>query len=225
MSFPLMPFGGGVELLRSTSVFAQVVSNTATIVVPSSVKAGDLLILADAPDFSSNNPTIVVPTGLTLVASQGYGVSYSSGAVVSAKIASASDAGSILTGMNGDQGNAKSLLVVRGDIDIKSFSAAINKAGTNSDAAPTSQTASGTGVVSPAIVIGVAGGTNPPFGGGVPFTVQNPSFTTTSATSFSNNDLTQGFSSVTAGASAFSQTIDMGDNGSNTLLVFWFEVR
>lgn len=218
-----MPFGGGVELLRSTSVVAQVVSSSATIVVPSSAIAGDLLILADGADFSANNPTIVVPTGFTLLASQGYGASLSHGAAVSVKIASTSDAGSTLTGMNGNQGNAKSLFVVRGDIDIKSFSAAINKDGTTSDAAPASQTAVGTGVVAPAIVIGVAGGTNS--GGSVAFTTQSPTFTTTSATTSGGNDLIQGFSSVAAGASAFSQTIDMGDNGSNTLLVFWFEVR
>ena len=213
-----MPFGGGVELLGSTSVVAQATSNSSTIVVPATAIAGDLLILTDAPDFSSNNPTIVVPTGFTLLASQGYGASLSSGAVVSVKIASSSDVGSTLTGINGDQGNAKSLFVVRGNIDIKSFSAAINKAGTNNTAAPTSQTAVGTGVVAPAIVIGVAAGTN---GSSISFTTQSPSFTTTSGT----NDIIQGFSSIAAGASAFSQLIDMSDNGSNTLLVFWFEVR
>ena len=218
-----MPFGGGVELLGSTSVVAQATSSSSTIVVPATAIAGDLLILTDAPDFSSNNPTIVVPTGFTLLASQGYGASLSNGAVVSVKIASASDAGSTLTGMNGNQGNAKSLFVVRGDIDIKSFSAAINKAGTNSDAAPTSQTASGSGVVAPAIVIGVAAGTNS--GGSISFTTQSPTFTTTSATTSGGNDLIQGFSSIATGASAFSQTIDMGDDGSNTLLVFWFQVR
>ena len=217
-----MPFGGGVELLNSTSVVAQATSNSSTIVVPATAIAGNLLILADAPDFSSNNPTIVVPTGFTLLATQGYGASLSNGAAVSVKIASASDAGSTLTGMNGNQGNAKSLFVVRGDIDIKSFSAAINNDGTNSDPAPSSQTATGTGVVAPAIVIGVAAGTNS--GGSISLT-QFPSFTTTSSTTSGGNDLTQGFSSVAAGASAFNQLIDMGDNGSNTLLVFWFEVR
>jgi hypothetical protein len=126
--------------------------------------------------------------------------------------------------MTGDQGNAKSLLVVRGNIRIDSFSAVINSSGTYNSGTPSNQTAVGTGVTAPAIVIGVAAATALNFGN-LPFATQSPSFTTTSSPGGSGENLIQGFSSIATGASAFSQTVGMADKGNNTLLVFWLQVR
>jgi len=225
MSFPLMPFGGVYNPVSSTSVFNQV-ENTAstTIVVPSNTLPGDLLILAEAANFTYANPTVVFPSGFTLLTSYGFTSGASSGVAMSAKIATLSDAGSTLTGMTGDQGNAKSLLVVRGNIRIDSFSAVINSSGTYNSGTPSNQTAVGTGVTAPAIVIGVAAATALNFGN-LPFATQSPSFTTTSSPGGSGENLIQGFSSIATGASAFSQTVGMADKGNNTLLVFWLQVR
>ena len=216
-----MPFAGGETFLKSTSVVAYSVSSGATIVVPSTVISGDLLILADAPYGLSPSPTPAAPAGFTVLATIGF---VFSGVLISAKIADASSAGSTITGMNGNQDNGKILYVVRGDVAIQSFSAALNLDSTFTSGDPAQQSAVGTGVVSPAIVIGVAAedqngivqwqnygssGTYPVFD-----STQNP-----------NPQVIIGVSNVAFGASAFTQNVDKSDSGQNALGVFWLEVR
>ena len=218
-----MPFGGGISAVSTTSVVASATSAAATIVIPTSVRTGDLLVLADAPQFSAANPTVVVPTGFTSLATVGFGASWSSGIVVSAKIADASSAGSTITGMDGNTRDGKVLYVVRGDTDITYFSGALTSASLISTAATVSQEASGVGVVSPAITIGAGGSTTSSaitWNSG--YTI--PAFNTTNGIT-GNPTAILGISSANKGTQPFAQRIDMGDYGTNAILVFWLEVR
>jgi len=220
MSFPLMPFDGGATFLKSTSVVASSLSSGATIVVPATALSGDLLILVDAP-YSLPGLTPAAPSGFTVLATIGFGFS---GVLVSAKIADAASAGSTITGMDGNQDNGKILYVVRGDVAIQSFSAAKNLESTFTSGDPARQDAVATGVVSPAIVIGVAAEDQSG-------TVQWQNYGSTGtvpvfdSTQSPNAQVILGVSNVAFGASAFTQSVDKSDSGQNALGVFWLEVR
>lgn len=74
--------------------------NSATITVPASVKAGDMLVFADITSNGSGGslPGNVVPSGFTQIVTSGVG---SVRATMSRKLAVDADASAVLTGMNG----------------------------------------------------------------------------------------------------------------------------
>jgi len=135
------------QVLSSTSL-------TSTIDVPVGVVSGDLIVLLDVPlNSASPAPSLVTPSGFT-----NSGINFIDSLNVrrmalSFKIASGSEGGTTLTGMNGSTANNKSLLVFRGNIPF--VTATVLDVGTQAtDGNPTAQTVtSGSGTV-PLIVFG-----------------------------------------------------------------------
>lgn len=217
-----MPVVGGTEWKHT--VVATASSTASTITIPSSVLPGDILLLLDAPTTGSAvSPT--VPSGFTQLAAQGFAaLSFTSGVVVSARIAVAGLAGTSISGMNGST-NAKFMYVLRSDYPAISISAAKNYSGVSSTSNPIGPYyGASTSVVGPAVVVGFAAANNAvsiPWEGYYPSNLTTPAFD-------SNNEgvkLTSGVSTIAQSGTSFTQAVDMNDFGSNHLGVFWFEVR
>ena len=123
MTFPMMPqanvFPAGPVTQLSRLAVAE--SGSATITMPAGVRRGDLAVLIDAPTGPSYSTT-VYPAGFSgrLDALDG---SWNGKLLVSARIIqSASEAGGVLTGANGPDGNSKFLQVYRANVPITGFS-------------------------------------------------------------------------------------------------------
>jgi hypothetical protein len=98
-------------------------SALATVTVPATVEAGDLLVLLDSARAVSGTVTKVVPTDFDEIVSDDLsinpGVPVHDRVVWSMKLAEAGDAGASITGMDATN-DAKLLLVFRGDRPFKS---------------------------------------------------------------------------------------------------------
>ena len=110
---------GGTKSFPSTGVtsntvtlFASAVSDTSTITVPSWVEAGDFMALFDIAQNTSGLPTSVVPSGFT----QDREANGNQRRIINSfkQVLSSAEAGTTLTGMNGNSTNNKILLVFRG---------------------------------------------------------------------------------------------------------------
>jgi hypothetical protein len=97
---------------NTTSFFASANSNTSTITVPSQVVPGDFLVLFDIAFNPTTNPTKVIPSGFTELAT----ATGSNGRINTSykQVLDASDSNTVLTGMDGATSNNKILLVLRG---------------------------------------------------------------------------------------------------------------
>lgn len=152
---------GGLTL----SFIASTTSTAATITAPSSINAGDLLVLMDTASSVFVSPTTVVPTGFTSISNR----TFSSGsafqrAIFSYKIANGSEDSSSITGMDGNLNDQKIMMQFRGSSAIAAVTpSTVNF--TSSDTNPTAQNAAASGGVAPLIVLGgyyTTGGTIDP---------------------------------------------------------------
>jgi hypothetical protein len=139
---------GGTKSFPSTgvtsntiSLFASAISDTSTITVPSGVEAGDFMVLFDIAFNTSTTPTLVTPSGFTTI-EDGNGVN---GRINTSRkqVLSSADAGTTLTGMNGNSSNNKILLVFRGTSGYGFDSSSFGNADTSITAAALSATSIG----------------------------------------------------------------------------------
>lgn len=122
--------------------------STATIVLPSVISRGDLIILIDGAWNVAGIPTAITPTGFTNIANDGLGIHR---AMLSYKVATGSEAGATVTGMSGDSINRKIAKVFRPNAQ-----AAVTISGINhqiTDSAPTNQTIAVGSAVKPLIAL------------------------------------------------------------------------
>lgn len=137
--------GGGLKIKLLTSV----TSEASTIVVPSSVRAGDLLLLLDHT-LHSTTPANVVPTDFTQIATL---LISTDRVTFSYKIADSNDEGDTLTGLNGSNSNDKLLAVLRPNRAITGVSVNdLDGVVTVSD--PAAQTVTASSGTPPLLVIG-----------------------------------------------------------------------
>ena len=123
-----------------------------TIVAPSDIQAGDLLVLSDlAFNSTSAVPTAVTPSGFTNRASQTIG-SFSRH-MVHTKKADGSEAGATITGMAGTAFCRKQLTVHKGNIPAATITISTVNAVVQSTN-PTAQNVAASGGTPPLVVIG-----------------------------------------------------------------------
>ena len=151
----LIGFGVGGRQLKLLQ-FVRALDPAITITVPSDVKAGQLLVLFDRA-FSTGAITTVIPSGFTSISNVTGGATHRR--ILSYKLADSSDPGRVLTGMNGGT-NENKLLLVFGFDDFDSIkSLTLNQEeGQITDAKPTDQVKTFSGVIDPVIIIGAFDG-------------------------------------------------------------------
>lgn len=131
----------------SVAFQASAISTAATITAPATINAGDILVLADNA-IGTVTPSTVVPTGFTSVVNTNDGIMRQ---IVSYKIADGTEDGGTITGMNGNQFNAKALLQFRPDTAASSLALSTPNAQVT-DANPTAQNVAASGGAVPLIV-------------------------------------------------------------------------
>ena len=186
------------------------ISNAATLALPGTIQVGDVLVLADLAEGSAT-PTQVIPTGWTSLSTITSGVRRQS---MAAKIAQAGDAGSTITGINGNSSNQKALAVFRPNIAATALNVRSVFGGQGTNADPTAQTvASGSGVA-PLIVLGAYGSNG----------AISPRSLTISGTEAKDGEVanSQGNLQLYLAYKIFNSSpanavIDMGDHGTNFL--------
>lgn len=147
----LSGFGAGQSgpaPLTTLSFLGSAISSTATVTVPATVQAGDLLVLFNQ-GVSASTPTTAVPAGFTLVANTSDATNR---IIESYKIAVGTEAGTSISGMT-STGHGYILACFRGDVPIKAVTAASVNAQTTS-ATPTAQTITSGSGVAPLVAIG-----------------------------------------------------------------------
>ena len=135
---------GGVT---SLTYQASPTSEASTITAPASINAGDLLVLVQRARNTSGAPSDVTPTGFTDIPTSLTGTNTRISCKY--KIADGTEDSSTITGMNGDNQNAKVLLQYRANIPLTALSAS-SLIGVITDANPAVQTltaSGGTGIV------------------------------------------------------------------------------
>ena len=152
MSFPIMPAASGIRSIDSLFIVASASSTSNTITVPSTARAGDLLVLFDCPCFNSTTGISgPVPSGFTSITA--FPTSgWDNGIILSSAIATGASAGSVLTGANGDRSDAKVLVVIRANAVIKTFNA-LNGNSQVTNTNPSGIDISGSGVVGPSVLL------------------------------------------------------------------------
>jgi hypothetical protein len=209
MTFPLMPAFVPSGRLTGVDLFATATSTASTITVPSSVQQGDLLVLIDAPTFTTGS-TGSSPAGFTTLYSVAF-TGWFNGVQASAKIADGADAGSTVTGMNGTVSNSKLMYVFRGDRLISSF-AGLNSVGSITNGSSSTQTLSISGVSSPCLAI-CSASTNS--AATVSFSSVSPAF---DAFNNSVSRLCTGYRAVDFPTAPTAQNFSMNDFGSGNCL-------
>lgn len=182
---------------------------TSTILVPYNVQAGDLLVWSE---YTPNYDTGAVPTGFTQLADT------TASAVrhrTAYKIATGSEAGTVITGTTGTSGRPVAILsVFRGSTPFVSASTGTwNSEGLN-DGDPAQQTVipPGSGLV---LVLAATGARNAL--ANIAFTTQSPSFDRViSHVSPGQDGLSVGYKIYTSGGST--HTIDVADSGTRNTL-------
>jgi hypothetical protein len=139
---------GGQQVL---SFFDSATSVSATITVPSGIRAGDLLVLHDWCLQNGSPPASVVPAGFTSVVDNG-SVNTNIRHIISYKISDGTEGGTTLTGMNATN-EAKSLLVFRGTLPIQSATPSVWTS-VNVLSNPAPQDIFAAGVATPVVLIG-----------------------------------------------------------------------
>ena len=211
-----MPAGSGIRSIDTLFIVGSASSTGSTITVPSTARAGDLLVLFDCPAFNSttgiSGPVPSGFTGITAFPASGW----DNGFIVSSAVATAASAGSVLTGASGNRSNAKILVVIRANATIKTFTA-FNIKGQVTDTNPSGIDISGSGVTSPAVLLCA----------GTTFTNSSidwegyPSLYTTPAFDSVIRPIIRivtGISLITQSEASYNQRIDMVDYGSGNML-------
>jgi hypothetical protein len=214
----LMPLPVPHDILRNITLLAAVTATAASIVMPAGVRAGDLALLFDAP-AGGNSPRVVPPgfTSLYAIATTGsWGRHHG---VAMRVIASAAEAGSVLTGSAGtvDPGTGivnsrKILLVFRGNVPIKTATYVPGVSTGSNNNPGTITLASGAGTP-PLILWGCISTTahaTTPFE--APWTT--PAF----GAEVSVEALRVGFTIVNRGNTPANQALDMTDFGSSNMI-------
>lgn len=151
-TFPMpvfMPAQDRISLRASATSTAQ------TITVPSSVMAGDILVLLDRAAHSSNTPSTTVPSGFTSLSDFGLYLSgYGHRQTISYKRANGSEASTVLTGMTGDSLIVKILLAFAAGATSLAPST-FNLTAAAGD--PAAQTVSASGGTAPLVVLAAYG--------------------------------------------------------------------
>jgi len=202
--------------LNTLNFLATSTSVSSTIVVPATVQAGDLMVLFDGPAFSSTTGISgPVPTGFTNLGAGPTG-GWTNGIIMSAKIAVAGDAGTTLTGANGNSRNAKVLTIIRGNVTVSTFNVVnVQASATNND--PPGFTVSSAGVSGPAVLAccGSSGTNVVNMWQGYPSTFTTPAFglVTQAATR-----MVTGFSNINRGVASYDQRCDLQDYGSGNMM-------
>lgn len=209
MTFPLMPAFIPSGRLTGVDLFATATSTASTIVVPSGVQRGDLLILIDAPTFTTGS-TGTSPASFTTLYSVAF-TGWFNGVQASAKIANGNEAGGIVSGMNGTVSNSKLMYVFRGDRLINSFTG-LNSVGSMTNGSSSVQTVSVTSVSSPCLAI-CSASTNS--AATVSFSSVSPAF---DAVNNSVSRLATGYRAVDFPTSPTAQSFSMNDFGSGNCL-------
>lgn len=146
--------GGAPTVMSSITFFASSDSTADTITAPANIQAGDLILLWDAALAAFAIPAAVTPTGFTNIFSAGVldGTTGIRG-MLSYKIATGSEGGSSITGMDGNT-DRKIMAVFRGDIPATMVN--VGDPDSNATAGdPAAQTITASGQSVPLIVIGV----------------------------------------------------------------------
>lgn len=130
-------------------------AGTTSITAPSSILPGDLMVLSNTS--SAGSAAAVVPSGFTQVNT---GIVGGTRMVTSYKIADGTEGGSSLTGMTADTSWQACLYVFRGNVAIKTITAAsVNGEATAGD--PVTQTVTASGGTPPLVVFGTYRGSTP----------------------------------------------------------------
>lgn len=139
--------------LTSISVRSTATSSGTTIVAPSDIQPGDVLVLQD---FSFNS-TATVPTSVTPTNFDTPHVDHTVGSysrhMVSTKLANGSEAGATITGMAGTFGVWKHLVVLKGNAPATSKTVSTPNAQVTTGN-PTAQNVAASGGVAPLVVFG-----------------------------------------------------------------------
>jgi hypothetical protein len=208
LSHALRAAAGNVKAL-SLAFRSSSTNNASTITVPNDVVASDLLVLYDRAGNTSGFPTAVTPTGFTQILNQTGSTNLRF--VCSFKIAAGTEAGTTITGMNGNNLNGKILMVF--STNGATAGAAFDVAFQNTDGDPAAQTVNASGQSTPLVVIAYMR----------QVTITSQSFSPT-------EDGTVPFGAQTAyykmyNASPADVTVDCGDGGNNNaLLSFYIQV-
>lgn len=148
---------------KTLTFVASATVNAENITLPSSIEAGDIIVLFDKPMGGTVTPTLVIPTGFTSISDTTDSVAPSTAGyygriTVSYKKANGSEAGSSITGMLGDSTNParKMALVFRPNFTIATLTPASVHAEI-SHGNPSSQTVTSGSGAAPLIVFGFYG--------------------------------------------------------------------
>lgn len=201
--------GGGQTLAFRSSA----TSTASTIVAPSGIVAGDLLVLYDNAANISGFPTAVIPTGFDspAIINQTGGSASNRRCIVSKKIANGTEAGATITGMDGTLLDAKILVVfsTNGATNSTAFDSVIQI--TQGD--PTIQTIDSSIGSPPLISLGFL--RNEGGGGGTMSPTQD---------GIVGSGTHQGYYKI-YNSSPADVTFDTGDGGNNNMLMsFYIEV-
>lgn len=212
MSFPMMPRPAPDTVLRSLSVVATATSTTDAVVAPGDVRPGDILVMFDAPDSTGSINTASVPAGFTILVNRPSS-GWPTKVVASFRVCDGSEGGTTISGMNGDETNAKILLQVRGNIRLTGCSVYdLKTAQSNGDPSVSPSVLS---ALSPASAPIMALGTVHHKGsGGAAFQSQTPAFTSETAI----GHLRIGQTIYAKGATVSDQGIDKDDGGTSNIL-------
>jgi hypothetical protein len=198
--------GRSAALLTILSEQASNTSEAQTIMVPSGVEDGDLIVLLDLA-LAAGIPTKVIPSGFTEINDLIFDAFVDYRQLISYKIADGTEAGGLLTGMNGT-GNNKCLYVFRGNLKIGSVTVStVNAQSTSVDPAP--QTVNASGRSPPLIVFGCYGSSG---------TVDPRTFSPAKDGEISDTDNDTFFAYRIFNASPVDVIVDMDAEGSPNLL-------
>jgi hypothetical protein len=209
------PFVFGVAGLTLTQVLSAT-STANTITWPATLAAGDLAVMVDSGDSTSNGvpPTTVVPSGFTSIVNTANATSHRQ--ICSYKILTGSESGS-LTGMDGVDNDRKAMVIFRGSSPIASVTVG-SALGQQTTGNPTAQVPAASGGTPPLIVFGAYSAAN----GGTP--VDPRSFTPAKDGEVSPNTSCYLAWKIYNSAPA-DVTIDMDDEGAmNILQSFYLQV-
>ena len=191
-------------------------ATASTIAWPADRAAGDLAILVDGAGAATTAPTAVTATGFTDIANTSLNASLANRTMVSYKILTGSETGSI-TGMSGTT-NRKNLFIYRPDATITTLTiSTVNQQTTLS--APTNQTLSMSALTGPYIGIAayMSSGT---------ITARGSTVTASrEVTANSTTNYTKTFEAKKADESFANSTISMADYGTNGMVSFTILIR
>ena len=196
--------GAGRAPVTSISFISITTSTAATITCPT-VQADDIGVLFD---LAESAPGVVIPSGFTQLTTDSAGALIGT---VSYKVFNGTESGSTLTGQDGTADDLKILLLFRPNAQIESVVTSTWLGDVNINNPP-AQSIAATGQPGPLIRM-AAGGTN----------TTVPSFSSGTFTStFTVGTLRVGY--IIQNTSPTSDTVDIGDNGTNWLASGWLRV-